>query len=186
MTARPRNKARETVNAARRSLVLSAPLLILSGHLLRAQETPLPQPVGPVTLTIDGDISITNGGGTAVFDDAMLGDLPSVSFETSTVWTDSISTFSGPTLRSVLDRVGAGPGNITAMAINKYEASISQEYILDNAPIIANRLDGAPFGLRQKGPLWVIFPYDSDITFRTKKIYAMSIWQLEKLTVTTG
>jgi len=38
-------------------------------------------------------------------------------------------------------------------------------------------------GLREKGPLWVIYPYDSDAKFRTEVIYSRSIWQLDRLAI---
>jgi hypothetical protein len=35
--------------------------------------------------------------------------------------------------------------------------------------------------LREKGPLWVIYPYDSDPAYRTEETYSRSIWQLNRL-----
>jgi len=37
--------------------------------------------------------------------------------------------------------------------------------------------------VREKGPLWVIYPYDSDAKFRTEVIYSRSIWQLDRLAI---
>ena len=45
-------------------------------------------------------------------------------------------------------------------------------------PIIATRINGQAFDLRDRGPLWLVFPYDVDSRFRTEKIFAASIWQL--------
>jgi hypothetical protein len=36
--------------------------------------------------------------------------------------------------------------------------------------------------VRDKGPLWVIYPYDSD-DYRSEVIYSRSIWQLDRLEV---
>ncbi|MEC8574513.1 MAG: oxidoreductase, partial [Pseudomonadota bacterium] len=38
--------------------------------------------------------------------------------------------------------------------------------------------------LRDKGPLWIVYPFDSDPAYQTEAIYSRSIWQLEEITVT--
>jgi hypothetical protein len=38
--------------------------------------------------------------------------------------------------------------------------------------------------VREKGPIWMIFPYDSVEAFRTEQTYARSIWQLDRIAVT--
>ena len=35
--------------------------------------------------------------------------------------------------------------------------------------------------LRAQGPLWIVYPYDAAEAYRTKVIYARSIWQLDRL-----
>jgi hypothetical protein len=35
--------------------------------------------------------------------------------------------------------------------------------------------------LRDKGPLWIIYPYDSKSDFRTEVVYSRSIWQRDRL-----
>jgi hypothetical protein len=57
------------------------------------------------------------------------------------------------------------------------------EEIEKTVPIVASKIDGAPFSLREKGPLWVVFPYDQDPRYRTEAIYALSIWQLTEVHV---
>lgn len=143
----------------------------------------LAKPAGEVLLEVGGAIENTNRPGRAAFDDAMLLALPQVSFRTSTIWTKGEKTFSGPALSSVLDAVGAGPGKISAGAANDYRVTLSRDLIEPQVPIIANRIDGKPFSLRERGPLWVIFPYDRAVRYRTETIYEMSIWQLTTLTV---
>jgi hypothetical protein len=44
-------------------------------------------------------------------------------------------------------------------------------------------MDGNAMSVRDKGPLWVIYPYDSDAAYRTEVIYSRSIWQLDRLEV---
>jgi hypothetical protein len=37
--------------------------------------------------------------------------------------------------------------------------------------------------LRDKGPLWIVFPFDSATEFQRESIYARSIWQLNRIAV---
>jgi len=37
--------------------------------------------------------------------------------------------------------------------------------------------------VREKGPLWIIYPFDATNAYRTESHYARSIWQLERIDV---
>lgn len=164
----------------------SGPALALLLAVAPAGAAPdaLPAPTGEVLLTVGGDIARTNGDGIARFDDAMLATLPQVSFATSTIWTkDRVITFTGPTLSAILDAVGAEAGTIRARAVNDYVVEFATGEIGAEVPVVARLIDGARFGLRENGPLWVVYPYDAAPEFRSELVYARSIWQLVELTV---
>lgn len=158
--------------------------LLLSVASAAAAPDALPAPGGEVLLTVRGDIARTNGDGIARFDDAMLATLPQVSFTTSTIWTkDRVLTFTGPTLSAILDAVGAEAGTVRARAVNDYVVEFTTGEIGPEVPVIARLIDGAPFGMRENGPLWVVYPYDAAPEYRSELVYARSIWQLVELTV---
>lgn len=114
----------------------------------------------------------------------MLRSLPARSFQTSTVWTEGVHEFEGVPLRTLLERLGAAKdASVSAVAVNDYAVEIPASAIEDDAPIIAYHIDGATFSRREKGPLWVIFPYDEDARYRSEVTYGQSIWQLDRLTV---
>ena len=119
-------------------------------------------------------------------DRAALEALPQTRFSTQTLWTEGALTFSGPSLRKVLDmagiKVGTKAGPLVLHALNDYEVQIDPEDIAEDWPIIATRIDGNPFSVRENGPLWLIFPYDRDEEFRRDRIYAVSVWQLVQIT----
>ena len=48
----------------------------------------LPQPIGPVLLTVTGNLALKNGENSAALDESMLADIGVTSFKTSTIWTD--------------------------------------------------------------------------------------------------
>lgn len=130
-----------------------------------------------LTLQPSGD------GESITFTDADLLALPQESFETETIWTEGVVTFSGPSLSAVIEHANLTPGDVELYAINDYSIVIPLDKIEDGAPIIANRLNGAPFSVRDKGPLWVVFPYDADPRYNTEEYFALSVWQLNRLNV---
>lgn len=152
-------------------LAASSTLLAASAGRVHANDT---------RLIVDGQ-----GDGTDLraFTDADLMALPQVSFNTSTIWTNATAQFSGPSLASVLEAAGAQDGNIRMTAINDYKVDMPRAQIEPAAPIIANRIDGAPFGIREKGPLWLVFPFDSDDRYQTEEVYSFSIWQLTQIQI---
>lgn len=144
---------------------------------------PLDRPAGKVVLTISGAIGTTNGEGQARFDMAMLAALPTVTIKTTTIWTEGEQSFTGVRLADLLAAVGAEGGTLAATAVNDYAVEIPVEDWGDIGPIVAYLRNGAPMTLREKGPLWIVYPYDSDAAYRTEVVYSRSIWQLDRLEV---
>jgi len=118
----------------------------------------------------------TTGGTPYSLDD--LDALPQQSFATGTVWTTGVKTFSGPALADVLVASGSDGGALRLQAANDYSVILPPTMIEASVPIIVTRIDGKTFGLRESGPLWLMFPYDSDDQYQSESIYAASIWQL--------
>lgn len=104
-----------------------------------------------------------------------------VTITTTTLWTEGENTFTGPSLRNVLDAAGLGDNDLTLTALNDYAIEIPAPAADATYPIVATRMNGAPMSVRDKGPFWVIFPFDSEPDFRTETIYAQSIWQLDRI-----
>ncbi len=164
-------------------LPLLRALLALLCLGLPAMASELPAPTGPVLLTVTGNIAARNVGDTAQFDLAALESLPARSFTTATIWTEGEQRFTGVALRDLLDILGAQGSRIRTIAINDYAVDIPASDWDDSAPIIAYRNNGAPMSVRDKGPLWIVYPYSSDTAFQTEQIYSRSIWQLDRIDV---
>ena len=104
-------------------------------------------------------------------------------FTTSTIWTQSPAEFTGVPLRAVLADAGITDGVVTATAVNDYAVQLPLDEMTDDYPIIAYRMDGNTMSLRDKGPLWIVYPYDSDPALQSEVVYSRSIWQLDRLSV---
>ncbi|MEX0312138.1 MAG: oxidoreductase [Tateyamaria sp.] len=106
-----------------------------------------------------------------------------VSFSTSTIWTDGEVTFSGVPLAALLDAHDADGTAVEMVALNDYKVTMDLADLEDAAPIVATRMNGEVMSVRDKGPYWVVFPYDQDPKYQTETIYSLSIWQLNRLKV---
>ncbi|SET89603.1 molybdopterin-dependent oxidoreductase [Paracoccus homiensis] len=136
-----------------------------------------------VVLTVSGEISEANADGAAQFDLSMLEGLDPVTVETSTIWTDGVQSFEGVPLATLLKAVGADGAMLRASAINDYAVEIPVEDAVEGGPIVAYLLNGEPMSVRDKGPLWIVYPFDSAPEYQTEQVYSRSIWQLDRIEV---
>ncbi len=161
------------------SFFKALPLLISLASPVWAEELGMPE--GDVLLTVSGAIQTQNVENKAQFDLAMLEALGEAVVETSTIWTDGIQTFQGVGLNVLVDRLGITGDTLRATAINNYAVEIPVSDAVEGGPIIAYKLNGETMSVRDKGPLWIIYPYDLDPAFRSEVIYSRSIWQLDRI-----
>lgn len=165
-------------------LIAAAALLVAAGLSCPTAAAELPEPRGEVVLTVTGAIDRTNAEGAARFDRAMLRALPATRYRTGTIWTEGTHEFEGVLLGDLLDAVGASGDTVRATALNEYAITIPVDGEDEDSALVAYEMNGREMSVRNKGPLWIVYPYDSDPDFRTEMIYARSIWQLETLHVT--
>jgi hypothetical protein len=148
-----------------------------------ANSQTLTSPIGEPILTISGAITQTNVEGTAQFDRDMLEALGTVSITTKTPWHDGVVVFEGVSLDALMKRVGATGSMVTALALNDYVTTIPVEDFARYKPILALKKDGAYLSVRDLGPLFIIYPYDSDPDLQTQTFFGRSAWQVVQMTV---
>lgn len=117
------------------------------------------------------------------FDLAALDAMPQIEFTTSTIWTDGDQVFSGVSLKGLLEALNLDGASVQMTALNDYAVTIDISDLTDAAPIVATRMNGDIMSVREKGPFWIVFPYDSDPKFQTERVFSQSIWQLNRLRV---
>lgn len=162
---------------------LCAAVAVATAATIAGAQQPLAAPEGDVLLTVSGDIAVTNGDDVARFDRDMLQALSAATVTTGTIWTEGMVQFTGVRLKTLLDAVGVTDGTLDATAINDYAVEIPVSDAVEDGPIIAYEMNGAPMSVRDKGPLWIVYPYDDDPDYRTEVIYSRSIWQLDRIIV---
>ncbi|WP_139974057.1 oxidoreductase [Ochrobactrum sp. CGA5] len=158
---------------------LFLPFVWLSG----AVAEPLAKPTGKPILVISGNISNTNVDDTAQFDRDMLEAIGLVTVETTNPWYDGRVRFEGVLMDKLMALVGAKGTNVTAVALNDYVSKLPMEDFTKFNVILAMKRDGNYMPVRDKGPLFIIYPYDSDPQLQTQTYYTRSAWQVAKLIV---
>ncbi len=157
--------------------------LLAAGALPGMAQPKLSAPAGPVILVISGQLRHPNVGTQAEFDMNMLAQLPQHSFSTRTPWYKEARKFSGPLLREVLAVAGAYGTTLHAIALNDYRVDLPFDDAQLHDVLVARLLDDKPMAVRDKGPLFIIYPFDSNPALRTAVYYSRSAWQLKRIEV---
>ena len=98
--------------------------------------------------------------------------------ETTTPWTDGVQHFAGVTGASLIKAVHARAGDATAIAVNNYQVVIPFAVLDSESTLIAYERNGKPMTVRDKGPLWIVFPFDTDAKYVTETYKSYAIWSL--------
>ncbi|WP_421590782.1 molybdopterin-dependent oxidoreductase [Shinella sp. M27] len=145
----------------------------------------LDAPTGDVILTIKGPrLAHPNAGDTAEFDLAMLEKLVGRSGTMETPWTKGKIEFSGPLLKSILEAAGAEGSTLKVKALNDYAADVPIEDATKIDTMLATRMNGETMSIRDKGPLFLIYPFDIDSSLYNEKYFSRSVWQIKEIEVT--
>ncbi len=140
-------------------------------------------PVGPVILTVSGNLQGVGGAKTVKLDRAMLESLGMTTLKTSTAWTAGELVFEGVLVRDLLEAVGAQGTSVVATALNDYVATIPLRELYDYPVMLALRMDGHDLQVADKGPIWIVYPRDQYQALNNPMIDKNWVWQLNELEV---
>lgn len=145
----------------------------------------LPTPKGKVILSISGKISVTNAANNAArFDREMLEGLGLTKFTTMTPWYNEPVTFEGVRLDRLMEVVGAAGEQLRARALDDYTTEIPIADFERYHTILAMKRNGNYLPVTDKGPLFIVYPFDSHPDLKHQRFYARSAWQVARMTVT--
>jgi len=109
--------------------------------------------------------------------------LPVAEFETTTIWSEGKQHFRGVWLSDLMVHLNIAEEDVYLSALNEYLVEFTPDEIVPGGPLVAYERNGTSMSPRDKGPLWVVFPYDQDPKFQTESVFAQSIWQLDRIEV---
>ncbi len=119
----------------------------------------------------------------AEFDLAGLKKLPQQTFATNTPWFKQPVKFTGPLMRDVLATAKLQGTTLIAVALDEYKAKIPFSDAGRFDVILAHSINGEQMTAKNKGPLFIVYPYDSQKELQTVLYYQRSVWQLKALIV---
>lgn len=145
---------------------------------------PIPKPAGPTVLRVTGRIAAGDKGGVA-FDLPTLERLGVVRFTTSTNWTEAEVVFEGVLLSRILEVAGAKADatRLILTALNDYSIPIPISDARNWPVILAFKENGAYMSVRERGPLWVVYPQHAYPELGSREYLSRWVWQLAKITV---
>ena len=124
----------------------------------------------PAAVTVDLDL-------------AALEQLPHHTIATATPWTEGVSSYEGVLLRDLLDRLGIAGATVKLTALNDYSITIPAADFDKYDVVLAYARDGMAMPVRDKGPLWVVYPLDDHPELNNEDTHAKMIWQVRRLDV---
>lgn len=142
----------------------------------------VPAIAAPNILTVCGAIDGANGGCRS-FTQQQLEQLPQTSITTTTPWNKQPVTYRGIAVETLLSTLKAKGSQLRLLALNDYAVTADAKQLTDNGAILAVTRDGQPMPISDKGPLWVMFPFDANPKLRADNIYTLSVWQLSRIDV---
>lgn len=133
-----------------------------------------------VVLKVDGRV---RGGAPMQFTRADLERLGVATIRTGTPWHDGVQLFEGVPLDALMRHVGADGSRVRVVALNKYQTEIPLEDFAALKPILALKRGGRYMEVPDKGPLFVVYPYDERPELKSERYYGRSAWQVRSMTV---
>lgn len=176
--------SKSAFNALKQSAFGFVAVTALLGAMAPANAAePLPEPTGRVILTVSGAIEVTNSDDGADFDRDMLDALGLEEIVTTTAWTDGPQTFRGVRLQTLLERLGASGTTVTATALNDFVTSFPVSDATQYGVLLASEMNGEEMSVRDRGPLWVVYPRDDFPELQQPEYNDRWAWQLRSIAI---
>jgi hypothetical protein len=163
--------------------IVANSIIIVAAAARSAEAASLPLPTGKPILTITGRITVTNGPGVAEFDRPMLEALGTSGLETTTPWYNGAVRFEGVRMDRLMQEIGATGKTLIVYAINDYSVEVPVDDFSKFNVILALKRDGKYMSVRDKGPLFMVYPYDSMPELQHQRYYSRSVWQIARFEI---
>ncbi len=113
------------------------------------------------------------------FSEADLLALPQVTVRTRTEFTDGVVEFIGPLARDAVAFIETGAATtVHLVAANDYAIDIPLSDLTEYDVILAMQANGKRLSMRDKGPIWLMYPLDDHSELQDPMYNNRLIWQL--------
>jgi hypothetical protein len=142
----------------------------------------LPAPQDDVVLTVSGKIG---SAAPVTFDMKTLEKIGLIRFTTRTEWTDGPVQFEGVLLKDLLAVLHADKSadKLVLKALNDYISSMPITDADTYPVMVAVKENGAYMSVRERGPLWIVYPQDAYPEVGRREFLSRWVWQLAEIAV---
>lgn len=109
--------------------------------------------------------------------------MPQTTFSTKTPWHNGVTEFSGVLLKDFLTATRLKGTKLQIIALNDYEVEADLSELLEAGALLATRQNGAIMPVSDKGPVFLVFPFDSRPELQHQTYYSRAVWQIAEINV---
>ena len=109
--------------------------------------------------------------------------LGSTVVKTTTPWHNGVQTFEGVSLEKLVKSAGIQGTTLVVKALNNYMTEIPFTDLTKFPVILAYKRNGEMMPVSDKGPFFIIYPFDSNPALKSEIYYSRSAWQVKSITV---
>ncbi|MBW4961626.1 molybdopterin-dependent oxidoreductase [Sulfitobacter sp. CW3] len=129
-------------------------------------------------------LTVTNSENSATYTLEELLAMPQTTVVTTNDYVDELTTFQGPSLRFVLEKMDVDQNaNLKMVALNDFASQVPAEDAFAYDVILAVLRNGEEMSVREKGPIWVIYPMDDNPELQDDVYNGRLVWQLKSISV---
>lgn len=163
--------------------LLISSALPCAGAAMDRRSGALPDPEGEVILTVQGRIGRTNHGSSARLDMKLLESFGVAQLRTATPWSEGEVDFTGVPGERLMEALAADGERLRVRALNDYQVKIPVSDLRSYQVLFALRQAGRPLSVRERGPIWIIYPWSQHPELDTRTHRQRSVWQLTEIIV---
>lgn len=140
--------------------------------------------ITPATAVAENILSIEVDGATHQYDYETLGQMGLTTVRTENDYVDSVTSFSGPLLRDILLALNVDASEtLTMRALNDFTVTVPAKDAYEYPVILALTQNGDRMSVREKGPIWLIYPMSDHPELQDDVYNSRLIWQLATIEV---
>ena len=146
---------------------------------------PIPAPEGRVILEVIGALAKPNKNGKLLFDRATLEKIGVIRYPNKNKWYSEEVVFEGVSMKALLDAVGVPDGSVKVRmrALDDFQSDAPLEDFKKWPVMLALKMNGEYMSIKNKGPIWVVYPTHIDPEVGMPAFQAKWVWQLHELVI---
>lgn len=103
--------------------------------------------------------------------------------ETETPWTEGRQVFLGVSAQKLLKVYDKQGHELKVHALNDYWSKLSTDEINKYNPVFAIKKNGEWMPIRDKGPIWVIYPLSEFNQYDNEILHSRMVWQVNRIEI---